>query len=185
MNVAVYCSARNGLDDNCVDLARQLGQWLGRNGHTLVYGGVEAGLMHEVAAGTVKAGGRVVGVVPRLFAHRADPLANETITVRDLGERKQRMIELAHAFVVLPGGIGTLDEWMTTLDTLLLTDEQKPIVVANLNHLYDDTVRQLAALQASPLARDKHLDVSILVNDATQLISTLDQISQHHSNNEK
>ena len=65
MNIAVYCSARNGIAPECFDDARTLGRWIGENGHTLVYGGLKRGLMDTVAQATADAGGKVIGVVPQ------------------------------------------------------------------------------------------------------------------------
>jgi len=90
MNIALYCSACDDLPAAINDLAHRLGQWIGAHGHTLVYGGVKAGLMHIAAQATRDAGGTVYGVVPQRFAHRADPLCHHTELTTDLAERKAR-----------------------------------------------------------------------------------------------
>ena len=114
MNIVVYCSAQDGLDKKYQQLAQALGTWIGQNGHTLVYGGVKSGLMHVTAQAAHDTGGHITGVIPEMFKHRQDPLCNEVVSTSDLQQRKQYMIEHGDVFVVLPGGIGTLDEWIST-----------------------------------------------------------------------
>ena len=77
MNIVVYCSSREGLSPEYVQMAEALGHWIGEHHHSLVYGGVNAGLMHTVAQATANAGGKVIGIVPESFAHRVDPCATK------------------------------------------------------------------------------------------------------------
>lgn len=174
MNIAVYCSSRRALDQECYDLAQGLGRWLGSQGHTLVYGGVNAGLMHAVAQACHDAGGRIVGVNVQKFKHRADPLVDEAIYTANLGERKARMYQLADAFVVLPGGLGTVDEWVATLSQLVVDgDEQRKVYVLNWRGMYDSLLRYLDEMAQSPFARDCHLDKTIVTTDLQQLIEKI------------
>ena len=115
MNIVVYCSANSDLPSEIVAIATALGRWIGERGHTLVYGGVNAGLMHATAVAAHEAGCRhIVGIVPECFEHRADPLCTELQLARDLCDRKSRLIAQGDVFVVLPGGLGTIDEWIST-----------------------------------------------------------------------
>lgn len=179
MNIVVYCSAQDGLDEKYQQLARELGQWIGENGHTLVYGGVKSGLMHITASAVHEAGGRCVGVIPEMFQLRLDPLCDEVVTTRDLAERKQYMIEHGDVFVVLPGGIGTIDEWISTLCVMCIgDDDHRPIIVANLDGMYDGTIKQLDVLTHSPFARGKSLDRTLIATTPTQLINICAEIQQ-------
>ena len=74
MKIVVYCSSMEGLEKKYQQLAAALGTWIGQNGHTLLYGGSNAGLMHITAAAVHEAGGHVIGVIPEMFRHRIDPL---------------------------------------------------------------------------------------------------------------
>ncbi len=74
MTIVVYCSSQAGLDEKYQQLAHNLGTWIGQNGHTLLYGGSNAGLMHITAAAAHEAGGHVIGVIPEMFRHRIDPV---------------------------------------------------------------------------------------------------------------
>lgn len=174
MRIAVYCSSRDDLHNDYVTVAQALGEWIGGNGHTLVYGGVKAGLMHTVAQAVSDGGGQIVGVVPERFAHRADPLVQTCIFSTDLGDRKTIMMEQADVFVVLPGGLGTLDEWISTLSQLTVSpDDYRRIIVVNVNGLFNETIAQLSQLDQSSFARGKNITRSVIVTDKTQLINEL------------
>ena len=128
--VCVYCGSAAGSGPEFADSARALGELLARSGLTLVYGGAEVGLMGLLADAALAAGGQVVGVIPRhLFgreiAHRN---LTELVEVGSMHERKQRMFELADAFVALPGGLGTLEELTEIATWAQLGMHRKPIV---------------------------------------------------------
>ena len=174
MKIVVYCSSQEGLEKKYQQLARDLGTWIGQHGHTLVYGGSNAGLMHITAAAVHEAGGHIVGVIPEMFRHRIDPVCDEVVYTANLGDRKQYMIEHGDAFVIMPGGIGTLDEWMSTLAVMTIgNDDPRPIIVANLDGLYDATIRQLADMTHTPFARGKNLARTIPATTTQQLLTTL------------
>ena len=179
MNIVVYCSSRNNLDDKFQQLAQTLGSWIGQNGHTLVYGGSNAGLMHVTAAAAHEAGGHVVGVIPEIFRHRIDPVCDEVVYTAHLAERKQVMIERGDVFVVLPGGIGTLDEWISTLTVMNIgEDDHRPVIVADLDGLFADTVRQLETLTRTPFARGKDLTHTLIAHTPTDLITSLSLVKK-------
>ena len=176
MKIVVYCSSMEGLEEKYQLLARDLGTWIGQQGHTLLYGGSNAGLMHITAAAVHAAGGHVVGVIPEMFRHRIDPLCDEVVYTANLGDRKQYMIEHGDVFIILPGGIGTLDEWMSTLAVMTIgNDDPRPIIVANLDGLYDATIQQLAHMTDTPFARGKNLARTISVTTSQQLLTALTQ----------
>ena len=174
MKIVVYCSSQEGLEEKYQQLARDLGTWIGQNGHTLLYGGSNAGLMHITAQAAHAAGGHIIGVIPEMFRHRIDPLCHDVVYTANLGDRKQYMIEHGDVFVVMPGGIGTLDEWMSTLAVMTIgNDDPRPIIVANLDGLYDATLRQLADMTRTPFARGKNLARTIPATTPQQLLIAL------------
>ncbi|MBR5686195.1 MAG: TIGR00730 family Rossman fold protein [Muribaculaceae bacterium] len=176
MNIVVYCSSRENLDSKFQQLARDLGTWIGQNGHTLLYGGSNAGLMHITAAAVHEAGGHIVGVIPEMFRHRIDPLCDEVVYTANLGDRKQHMIEHGDVFIVMPGGIGTLDEWISTLTVMCLTpSDQRPIIVANIDGMYDGIISQLAVLEATPFSRSQRLSRTLVA--PTDLLQTLNDLT--------
>ena len=177
MNIVVYCSSQEDLDNKYQQLASALGTWIGQNGHTLLYGGSNAGLMHITATAAHEAGGHIIGVIPEMFRHRIDPVCDEVVYTANLGDRKQYMIEHGDVFIVMPGGIGTIDEWMSTLAVMTIGDDDlRPIIVANIDGLYDATIRQLADMTRTPFARDKNLARTIVATTPDELLTNLDNI---------
>ena len=178
MTIVVYCSSQAGLEEKYQQLARDLGTWIGQHGHTLLYGGSNAGLMHITASAAHEAGAHVVGVIPEMFRHRIDPVCDEVVYTANLGDRKQYMIEHGEVFVVMPGGIGTLDEWMSTLAVMTIgNDDPRPVIVANIDGLYDATIQQLADMTRTPFARSKNLSRTLVAPTPTDLIATLNTLA--------
>ncbi len=138
MNIVVYCGSSSGIGTGYMEAARTLGKWIGESGNTLVYGGACKGLMGAVSDATLEAGGKVIGVlpdVPQIQARRHQGLT-EYIDTSSMAERKARMIELADAFVALPGGIGTLDELTDVLSLSSLDITACPIVLFDKDGYY-------------------------------------------------
>ena len=177
MKIVVYCSSQDSLDKKFLQLAHALGTWIGQNGHTLLYGGSKAGLMHITATAVHEADGHIIGVIPEMFRHRIDPVCDEVVYTANLGDRKQYMIEHGDVFIVLPCGIGTLDEWISTLDVMTIgNDDQRPIIVADLDGMFDATVEQLAVLTRTPFARGKDLSRTLVAHSAVELIAQLEAL---------
>ena len=113
MKIAVYCGSGSGNNPLFIEAAKELGEWIGKSGHSLVYGGGESGLMGEVSKAAKENGAYVTGVIPSdvaFIAERSQPYCDELIRTRNMSERKEKMLEKSDAFVALPGGMGTLDE---------------------------------------------------------------------------
>ena len=90
------------------------------------------------------------------------------------------MIEHGDVFVVMPGGIGTLDEWMSTLAVMTIgNDDPRPVIVANIDGLYDATIQQLAHMTHTPFARGKNLARTLVATSASDLINTLNTLTSH------
>lgn len=128
-SICVYCGSSSGIKPEYVTLARELGAELAKQNHRLVYGGGGLGLMGAVARAAHDAGGDVLGIIPE-FLKAAEKTFTEVehVFVPDMHTRKIRMFEEADAFIVLPGGIGTLEEVIEVLSWLRLNLHQKPII---------------------------------------------------------
>lgn len=152
MKIVVYCSSKEDINQVYKEDAALIGHRIGASGAELVYGGIGKGLMRIVATETLSAGGRVVGVVPVARRSMAFEDNTETIMARDLNDRKNRMIVLGDAFVVLSGGYGTLDELLSTFAFLTFTgDTCKKIVVINRDGLFDPVFEQLQLMASRGL----------------------------------
>ncbi|MDA8051294.1 MAG: TIGR00730 family Rossman fold protein [Rhodospirillales bacterium] len=132
--VAVFCGSRSGDNPAFRRAAATLGQRLAEAGVGVVYGGGQIGLMGVLANAVLGAGGRIVGVIPEILVHPeiAHPALSGLIVTRDMAARKQRMFDLADAFIALPGGIGTLDETIEMLTWRQLGVHAKPILLCDI-----------------------------------------------------
>ena len=146
MNITVYLGSNEGKDPALKIAVRELGTWIGRNHHTLIYGGSKRGLMGELAESVLRAGGRVTGVEPQFFIDAGFEYndVTELIVTKDMTERKAKMIELGSAFIAFPGGTGTLEEIAEVMSKVSLGHLDKPCILYNLNGYYEGLKTQLA-----------------------------------------
>lgn len=137
--VCVYCGSGAGENPAFADAARALGQALATADTRLVYGGGDLGLMGIVARSVLKHGGHVTGIMPGFLHGRERMLVDvhELIVVDSMHERKHLMFERSDAFVALPGGIGTLEEFVEQLTWSQLGRHRKPIVLVNIHGFWD------------------------------------------------
>ena len=144
-SLAVYCGSRPGLNPAWAEQARLVGQWIGAHGGQLVYGGGHNGLMGILADAALEAGARVLGVIPQAlvdkeFAHRG---CTELRIVQTMHERKRIMADQADAFLALPGGIGTLEEFFEVWTWRQLGYHDKPVGLLNHGGYYDSLLQFL------------------------------------------
>ena len=148
MNITVYLGANESSDPRLGDAVRELGRWIGQNGHALVYGGSKSGLMGALAESVLAAGGHVTGVEPQFFVDAGfvyDDI-DELIVTRDMSERKAKMIELGDAFIAFPGGTGTLEEIAEVMSKVSLRHLDAPCILYNLSGYYDGLKALLARM---------------------------------------
>lgn len=128
-SLCVFCGSRVGADPAYAAGAERLGRGLAERGVRLIYGGGSIGLMGVVMQSALDHGGEVAGVIPEFLMRRevGNPALTELVVVDSMHERKQRMFELADAFAVLPGGLGTLDETIEVITWQQLRLHAKPI----------------------------------------------------------
>ena len=155
MKICVFCSANDNIAAEYFEKARELGKWCAGNGHAVVFGGHDAGLMHAVSWACKEAGGQVIGVVPRKIEAmgKLTPFLDVHIPTEDLTDRKQLMMEMSDAFIILPGGIGTLDELFTVCACTTLGYHRKPIIIYNVGGFWDSLVAMLDCLEDKKMTR--------------------------------
>ena len=147
MNITLYGAASDHIDSAYKEAVYALGTEMARRGHTMVYGGGASGLMGAAANGMRDHGGRIIGVSPH-FIHTLEPIYTECTEVIDtetMSERKDVMEGLADAFVIVPGGIGTFDEFFQILTLKKLGRSDKPIVLYNVNGFWDNMLAVIGA----------------------------------------
>ena len=145
--------------------AEELGKIIGTNGHSLIYGGANVGLMEQVAKTVREYSGTIIGIIPQkiydhnLFSDHPD----ELIVTETLGERKALMREKADAFIALPGGFGTLEEILEVITLKQLDYHRKPIVFININHYFDDLFAQFEKSYDELFAKESYKSLFISV----------------------
>jgi uncharacterized protein (TIGR00730 family) len=163
-SVCVYCGSRPGLNPAFAEAARNVGNWIGQHQGQLVYGGGKGGLMGIVAQATLKAGGRVVGIIPQALVEKewANHDCTELHIVDTMHDRKRMMAEHADAFLAMAGGIGTFEELFEVWTWRQLGYHDKPVGLLNTAGYYD---RLLAFL-------DSTIEQQLLSAPQMQLIQT-------------
>jgi uncharacterized protein (TIGR00730 family) len=175
--VCLFASANDALPAPLRDAATAAGAGIARLGHTLVYGGSSRGLMGAACRGALAAGGRVVGVMPRHLVGREKAAADvaEMHLVDTMAERKQLMADLSDLFLVLPGGVGTLDEALEMITWYDVGVARKPTLFVDVDGFWRDFAAMMAGMQERGVLRP-HIEGAwrILpdVNAALEAVST-------------
>ncbi len=166
-SLCVYCGSRAGRLPSYAEAARELGRLIGAQGWQLVYGGGHVGLMGQVADAVLAAGGRAVGVIPESLKRLevGHTGLHELHVVPDMHQRKRMMAERAHAFVALPGGIGTLEELYEVWTWRQLRYHDQPIGLLNTAGYYDGLLAFM----------DRMVDEGFLAADTRALLLVDDQ----------
>lgn len=173
--LTVFCGSRCGARESYLKAATEFGREAAARGMRLAYGGGRLGLMGAVAEAALEAGGAVIGVIPRYLC-REEVLhtgLTETHIVNNLFERKQRMIDIADAFVSLPGGFGTLDEYFEIASWTQLGQIEVPNILVNIEGYFDPLVRLLEHTVAEDFARPEHLARILVVDSVPALFDHL------------
>ena len=161
--ICVYCGSGPGSDPAFINAAKTLGRILAEKHIGLVFGGGSVGLMGAIANAVLDRGGEVIGVIPTFLVQRELALGRgEVIETRDMHERKQKMFDLADAFVALPGGIGTLEEVVEQMTWAQLGQHKKPILLANIKGFWDPLCALLDHMTGQQFIRSG-LDINYLV----------------------
>jgi uncharacterized protein (TIGR00730 family) len=176
-SLCVYCGSRPGATHGFSALARYVGEWIGSHGGQLVYGGGRNGLMGTVADATLASGGRVVGIIPRALVEKewAHQGCTELHVVDTMHERKRLMAERADAFLALPGGIGTLEEFFEVWTWRQLGYHDKPVGLLNLDGYYDGLLMFLRSSVNQGFMGDWQMELIREGNDPGQLLPALVQ----------
>ena len=139
MKICVFGASSRDLEQGYFDEAFALGAELARRGHTIVFGGGASGLMGATARGAKSRGGRLIGIAPKFFDEPGilDKDCDEMIFTETMSERKKAMEDMSEAFITLPGGIGTFEEFFEALTLKQLGRHAKAMAVLNTNGYYD------------------------------------------------
>ena len=174
MNIGIFCSANNNIEQCYFDLTRELGEWIGRNKHSVVFGGCNMGLMEHIAKACHEAGGMNIGIIPTIIEKhgKASDYVDVAIHCDNLSDRKDLLFAHSDIIIALPGGIGTLDEVFTVAAAATIGYHNKQVILYNMNHFWDKLIEMLDDLQQRGMIRGKYSDQIIVAN-------SLEEILQH------
>ena len=175
MKIAVYCGSNLGNNKAFEQGARELGAWIGKNHHTLVYGAGKRGLMGVVADAVLENGGEVIGVIPQIeeIQQRKHLGLSRCIEVDTLSKRKEVMIELSDAFIALPGGPGTMDEISDVISLSRLNELKGACILYDIDGYYQplkqfyDEMETCGFVQANEM---QHILYSANLEEITQFM---------------
>lgn len=171
MKIGVFCSCSENVSPMLFSEMEALGEELARLGHDIVYGGSHAGCMGSLGIGVKRGGGRLIGVVPEMdfMAGLVEEKLDERHVVPTLSSRKVKMLELADAFLVYPGGLGTLDEAFEAMAMKSCGGLDKPIVFYNFLGIWTPLLESMELLTQQRLIRDSMDDLIKVIDRREQL----------------
>jgi hypothetical protein len=173
--VCVFCGSSPGADSRHTALARELGALLARRGVGLVYGGAHVGIMGAIADAVLDDGGRVTGVIPRALWDRevGHTGLTELLVVESMHERKALMAARADAFVVLPGGLGTLEELFEAWTWAVLGIHAKPVALLDVGGFWAPLLAMLDHMVEQGFVRAAHRQLLLVDDDPARLLARL------------
>lgn len=177
MNICVYGAAKESIGQIYKTTAELFGKEIAERGHTLVFGGGKYGLMGAVVRGVSKANGKSIGITPKFFCPDGVVYENcsEIYYTEDMRSRKALMEKKSDAFVVLPGGIGTYEEFFEMYTLLKLNQTKKPIAVFNINGYYNPFLKMLSATAEKGFMDKETLDLFLCSDDPKEIFDYLEQ----------
>jgi len=173
--ICIFCGSSKGIDPIYAEATEKLCKVFLSNNIDLVYGGADIGLMKTAADTVMEGGGKVVGVMPKDLADReiAHKGISEMFIVDSMAERKNKMAEISDAFIMLPGGVGTLDEFFEMMSWNQLGYMKKPLGIYNVNGFFDHLLEFISHATNEKFMRDEHHDNIICESDPEILIQKM------------
>ncbi len=179
MNICIYGASSTELDSSYILAAEQLGEYLGKAGNTLVFGGGANGLMGAVARGFQKSGANIIGIAPSFF--NVDGVlfnaCSQFFYTETMRQRKQLMEDKSDAFVAVPGGVGTFDEFFEILTLKQLGKHKKPIIIYNINGYFDNILKMLDFSVSERFMNQKTIELLKVCNNENELLDYLNNYS--------
>ncbi len=176
MNICIFGASARELERSYYDAAFEMGEAIAKHGDGIVFGGGAEGLMGACARGAKEHGGRIIGIAPRFFDEPGIlyPDCTELIFTETMRERKQLMQERSSACIVLPGGIGTLEEFFEMLTLKQLGRDERAIVILNTNGCYDTMLKMLEELADARFMSKNCLELYCVAKTAQQAMDHLE-----------
>lgn len=175
MHIGVFCSANADIDPDFFELTRQFGEWMGRNGHMLVFGGCNLGLMECVARAVHEAGRLCIGAVPTIVEKdgRTSDYVDVKIMCDNLSDRKDIMVAKSDVLVALPGGVGTLDEIFTVVASASIGYHHKRVILYNMKGFWNPLLTMLDSMKKAGVIRRGFDDQLLVASTQDELVEML------------
>jgi len=171
--ICIFCSSTSGLNQDYIDIARKMGQLMGEKGHHLVYGGSHRGLMGELASKFTEYSEEITEIIPKMWTNLVIG-KGKTIITEGFGERLKNMQELSDAFIVLPGGFGSIHEMMDVLVAKQLKLHNKPLILINTHGIYNSIIEQIKRLVDEGLAPEDNDKLIHVVNTPEEALDYIE-----------
>ena len=170
-SLAVFCGSKNGNDPVYTQHAAELGKLIAKKNITLIYGGGSKGIMGVIANSVMQSGGKVIGIIPKKLVeweHQHEGITDLSI-VDDMHIRKQRMYALCDAAVILPGGVGTLDELFEMVTWNQLSIHDKKIFILNSGNYFEHLLKHLEQMEKQGFLYESITDRITIINTPDEL----------------
>jgi uncharacterized protein (TIGR00730 family) len=177
MRISVFCSANDNISKEYFRKTEELGKWIAKNGHSIVFGGCDMGLMECIAKSVHDAGGQTIGVVPRIIEKRAhtSQYVDVEIPCDDLNDRKEYMFAKSEIAIALPGGIGTLDEVFSVVASATIGYHSKRVIIYNMCGFWSKLIELLDDLKAKGFMRGDYHKYIKIANSLEDVIKYIDE----------
>lgn len=181
-NICVFCSSSNEVARPYIQAAEELGTLIASKGFTLIYGGCNIGLMGTLAQTVKKNNGKAIGIIPKILKNKglAYEALDKLLVTEGLHERKVLMENMSDAFIALPGGFGTLDEFFETMALKLLKSHDKPILLINTSGFYDGLTLFFDRIFHEHFAKPHQRDLYKIVRNAADAFTYLESYHPIH-----
>ncbi len=182
MKICVFGAASYEIAQYYIDAVENLGEEMAKRGHSLVFGAGGNGLMGAAARGVKRGGGKIEGIIPHFFRNETIEKiydeCDQLIFTETMAERKAKMEELADAFIIVPGGIGTFEEFFQVLTLKQLGRHSKPIAIFDVNNYYTKLIEFLDFSMKEEFINDNCKSLYGYSSDITELFSYIENYKQ-------
>ena len=165
-SLTIYCSSSKNLKSDFYDLANDLGIFLANKSIKIIYGAGNVGLMGSISNASISAGGEVIGIIPKFLINieNKNEKITKTLIVDTMSERKNKLFELGDAFLVLPGGSGTIEEATEIISWKFLGLHNKDIIIFNYNNYWDNLIKLYNQSEEKKFSNKNLQDICLSIN---------------------
>lgn len=175
MNICVYGSGSNKISEKYLNAGYELGLKIASKNHTLIFGGGKNGTMGATARGVSKNNGKTIGIAPNWISNFEEIYdeCSEFIDVKTMDERKNEFLNNSDAFIITPGGLGTLDEFFEIITLKKLERHEKPIIIFNIDGYFDKMIEMLDEMENQGFLYENDNNLVKIANSADEVFNFL------------